>query len=362
MLPADVRRGGWERNGVRAPPLSDVPLLAAVLLAVVVAGLVAEGCSGEETGPGAAGAVEGPRRVRMVTTIAPLRNIVENVGGDRVAVVALVPEGTNAHTYEPPPSAAREITEADLIVVNGLNLELPTLELAEANAREDVEVLRLGDKAIPPADYVFDFSFPASAGNPNPHLWTAPHLVIRYGELVREALSRLDPEGAAYYGANTARYVAQLERLDTAFFAVALTIPEENRKLLTYHDSFPYFGPRYGFEIIGAVQPSDFSDPSPREVAALVEQIRAAGVPAIFGSAVFSSAVLETIAEEAGAVQVATLRDDDLPGEQGDADNTLVAMLVANMRTLATVLGGDASALDGLGVGNIWAPFAEFGG
>lgn len=287
-------------------------------------------------------------RVRVVVTIAPIRSIVESVGGERVRVTALVPEGTNSHTFEPPPSAVRAIAGADLIVVNGLNLEQPVIELAEANRREGVEIARLGEAAIDPDEYVYDFSYPREGGDPNPHLWTDPILAIAYAEIARDALGRADPEGAAAYAANAAAFAARMEELDAAIRAAAATVPPERRLLLTYHDSFPYFAPRYGFTVIGAVQPSDFSEPSPREVAALVRQIREAGVPAVFGSEVFPSETLETIAREAGAVQVATLRDDDLPGEPGDAENTYLGMMTANARAIVTALGGDASALDAL--------------
>ena len=164
-----------------------------------------------------------------------------------------------------------------------------------------------------PDDYVFDFSFPEEGGDPNPHLWTDPVLAGAYALHVRDALARLDPDAAAYYAANADAFAARLEALDAAIREAVATLPQSRRVLLTYHDSFPYFAPRYGFTIIGAIQPSDFSEPSPREVADLIEQIRAARVPAVFGSEVFPSEVLETIAEEAGAVQVGTLRDDDLP-------------------------------------------------
>ncbi len=300
--------------------------------------------------------------MRVVTTVSPLRNIVENVGGDRVTVIGLVPEGTNSHTFEPAPSAVQQLVEADLVVINGLNLELPALELAEANARPDVEIVQLGREAINPNEYVFDFSFPQDQGNPNPHLWTAPNLAIRYAEIVRDALSRLDAEGAPYYAENFERFRDRVNEMDALFAEAIQTIPAQNRKLLTYHDSFPFFAARYGLEIIGAIQPSDFSDPSPREVAGLIEQLRDAAVPAIFGSEVFSSEVLEIIAREAGAVQVNTLRDDDLPGDPGDANNTYVAMMVQNVQTIVTSLGGDASALDGFAVNDTWIPFNEFRG
>ena len=203
---------------------------------------------------------------------------------------------------------------------------------------------------------MFDFSFPEEDGNPNPHLWTAPHLAVEYAEIVLGELSKVDPGGANYYSDNAGRFIARLWELDEAIAEATATIPLAHRKLITYHDSFPYFAPRYGLEIIGAIQPSDFSEPAPREVANLIGQIRDAGVPAIFGSEVFPSEVLETIAEEAGAVQVSTLSDDDLPGTPGDPGNTLVGMMVENVRTMVTVLGGDASALDGFDTSSTWQP------
>ena len=334
-------------------------LLASLLVGVLLAACGGGGASEGEEAVGSAGGGEGEGRVAVVTTVAPLRSIIENVAGDRARVTALVPEGANSHTFEPPPSAAELLAEADLIVLNGLQLELPTLELARANADEE-RLLLLGDRTIRSDEYVFDFSFPESDGNPNPHLWTSPALSVRYADLVREGLSDADPAGALYYADNFERFRAQLEALDVMIAKTTATIPVGNRKLLTYHDSFPFFGPRYGLEIIGAIQPSDFSEPSPREVASLVEQIREAGVPAIFGSEVFPSEVLDVIAAEVGAVQVSTLRDDDLPGEPGDAENTLVAMLVENVRTMTLALGGDASALEGFAVGDTWRGFAQF--
>lgn len=318
----------------------------ALLLTVLVAALFGAACGEDADSDG----------LLVVTTVAPLRSIVEEVGGDRINVVALVPEGANSHTFDPPPAAVGQIERADLIIINGLNLELPTLELAEANASDDTPIVLLGNLAVSPDEYVFDFSFPEEDGNPNPHLWTAPHLAVEYAEIVRGELSRIDPDGADYYEMNAERLIARLWDLDEAIAEAAATIPQAHRKLITYHDSFPYFAPRYGLEIIGAIQPSDFSEPSPREVAGLIEQIREAGVPAIFGSEVFPSEVLATIAQEAGAVQVSTLSDDDLPGAPGDPGNTLVGMMVENVRTMVSVLGGDASALDGFETGKTWRP------
>ncbi len=332
--------------------------LAAPLLLLL--GALIAACGGGDAGPEGDG--DTASTIRVVTTVSPIRNIIENVGGDRVNVTAIVPEGTNSHTFEPAPSVAKDIALADLIVANGLNLELPALELAEANRRDGVEILLLGESTVSPDEYVYDFSFPREGGDPNPHLWTDPILAGEYAVHVRDALTRLDPDNAGYYAANTDAFAARLQQLDAAVRAAVATVPEGQRVLLTYHDSFPYFAPRYGFTIIGAIQPSDFSEPSPREVAELIEQIRAAGTPAVFGSEVFPSEVLDTIANEAGAVQVATLRDDDLPGEPGDPNNTYLAMMVENVRAIVTSLGGDASALDGFDVSYSWIPYEEYAG
>ena len=306
------------------------------------------------------GAASEDGTVNVVTTVSPIRNIIENVGGDRVTVRALVPEGTNSHTFEPPPSAARDIAEADLIILNGLRLELPALELAESSKRGSAEIVLLGELTVSEDEYVFDFSFPEEGGDPNPHLWTDPIIAAVYADHVRDALSRADPEFAAYYAANAVAFRVRIESLDAPIAEAVSTVPEEARRLLTYHDSFPYSGARYGLTIIGAIQPSNFSEPSPREVADLIEQIRELGVSAIFGSEVFHSEVLETIADEAGAVQVDTLRDDDLPGERGDPENTYVAMMVEDVRAIVRGLGGDAAALDGFDTTDSWQPFDDF--
>ena len=107
-------------------------------------------------------------------------------------------------------------------------------------------------------------------------------------------------------------------------------------------------------EVIGALQPSDFSQPSAREVAGLINQVRDSGVPAIFGSAVFPSDVMEQIAKESGADFVDQLRDDDLPGAPGDPLHSYLGMMLTNARVIVTALGGDASALDGFDAGPVF--------
>jgi ABC-type Zn uptake system ZnuABC Zn-binding protein ZnuA len=292
--------------------------------------------------------VDGNGKLNVVTTVAPISSIVRNIGGTRIDLYGIVPDGTNSHTFEPAPSDARILSQADLVFVNGLALELPTLALAEANLREGAEIVLLGDKTLSEDEWVFDFSFPEEDGRPNPHLWTNPPYAKRYAEIVAETLSRGDPDNAAYYQENLTLYSAALDALDAAIAEAVATVPEENRKLLTYHDSWAYFAPRYGFVVIGAAQPSDFSEPSPREVARLIDQIRAEGVPAVFGSEVFASSVLEQIAQEAGASYIDRLRDDAPPGDPNAPEHTYLGMMIRNMESMLPALGGDASAVSAL--------------
>jgi ABC-type Zn uptake system ZnuABC Zn-binding protein ZnuA len=287
-------------------------------------------------------------KVNVATTVAPISSIARNIGGDRIDLRGIVPDGTNSHTFEPAPSDATTLAAADIIFVNGLDLELPTMELAAANLRDGAEIVALGEQTITEDEYVFDFSFPREDGHPNPHLWTSPVHAKRYAEIIAETLSARDPENADYYAENLTTYSAALDALDAAIMEAAATVPEQNRKLLTYHDSWAYFAPRYGFTVIGAAQPSDFSEPSPQEVASLIDQIRAEGVPAVFGSEVFSSSVLEQIAQEAGATYVDQLRDDEPPGEPNAPEHTYIGMMIRNMDLMIPALGGDASAVTAL--------------
>jgi ABC-type Zn uptake system ZnuABC Zn-binding protein ZnuA len=314
-------------------------------VAVVALALTACGDAGS--------AVVDDGRAVVVTTVAPITNIAQNIACDRAQVIGIVPEGVNSHTFEPKPSDATTMTSADLVLVNGLNLELPTLELAERNISEDASIVLLGDRTIEPDEWIFDFSFPEADGDPNPHLWTNPLFGIRFAEIILDELATLDPEGADQYRANAEALIDQMKALDVAVREATATVDRDRRKLLTYHDSFPYFAREYDWDVIGAIQPSDFSEPSPSEVAALIDQIRDQQVPAIFGSEVFPSPVLEQIAEETGAVYVDDLRDDDLPGEVGSDEHSYMGLMVFDFVTMIETLGGDATALESVPTANI---------
>ncbi len=258
------------------------------------------------------------QKIKIVTTVAPITSIVENVAGDRADIAGIIPEGVNSHTFEPAPSDSKLLSDADLAIFNGLDLETPTVKLAQANLKQGAPIYSLGDKTITEAEYIYDFSFPRAQGHPNPHLWLNPEYAMRYADLVRDEMVRVDPKNKSSYETNSAQFRKKLEALDQAIKDAIQTIPTGQRRLLTYHDSWPYFARRYGFQVIGAVQPSDFADPSP---------------------------VLEQIAREAKSRYIDKLRDDELPGKPGDPQHSYIGMMVENITIMFEALGGSADAL-----------------
>ena len=285
-------------------------------------------------------------RLQVVTTVAPITSIVANIAGAEADVHGVIPEGTNSHTYEPKPSVAKLMSTADLVFVNGLKLEDPTRNIATSNLHNGAQVVELGTSTITPAEYIYDFSFPRDGGKPNPHLWTNPPMAKCYAAIASSAMQQADPGNATYYATNYALYAARVDALDTMMQQATATVPAAHRKLLTYHDAYAYFAVHYGYQVIGAIQVSDFEEPTPKEVAGLIDQIRSENVPAIFGSEVFPSSVLEQIASESGTRYVDSLRDDDLPGDPGDANHSYLGLMKFDFVTMVKDLGGDASTLD----------------
>jgi ABC-type Zn uptake system ZnuABC Zn-binding protein ZnuA len=282
---------------------------------------------------------------QVVTTVAPLTSIVASVVGDRADVHGLVPEGTNSHTFDPPPSAGRALSEADVIFLNGLQLEEPTKKLAENTKRSDTEIVELGPAVLPERDYIYDFSFPKEEGKPNPHLWTDPTYAVKYADTVRDAMSKLDPGNAATYRRNTEAFTRKANGLADALRADQRSIPEGRRELLTYHDAYAYFARTFGWKVVGAIQPKNFEDPTAQEVAGLIEQVKQDNVKAIFGSEVFPSKVLEQIGAATGVRYVDVLRDDDLPGAPGEPGHSWLGLMRFDYLTIVESLGGTAPAL-----------------
>ena len=332
--------------------MRTVPSLIA---GVGVLALVAGACGGDpatgavvlDEAPGCAeGEIVEGRSLRIATTVAPVTDIVDTLAaGSGASVTGIVPEGVDSHTFEPSPSDAAVLEQADVVLLNGLGLELPTRRLAAANVSQGAEICELGTTVLPESEYLFDASFPEEAGWPNPHLWTSTRWTSEYAELIASVLSTRDPANADVYAANLDAFLGRLDELELAIATALATVPEPNRLLLTYHDAYAYFADDVGWTVVGAVQPSSFGEPSPRDVARLIDQLEGLDVRAIFGSEVFPSPVLEQVAAETGARYVDDMRDDDLPGEPGDPDHSWFGLMRFNVSTMVEGLGGEASAL-----------------
>lgn len=339
--------------------------LALALLLVVVTAACGDDGSAPGVGGSASSAPTTPaegtpadHRVAVVATVAPLADLVAQVLGERGTVAPLVPAGTDSHTYEPRPDDVTALADADVYVGNGLGLNDGALDLAERTVDAGVPVVRLAEEALDaealaPSDHTHD----GGAGHPhshdeadtNPHTWMRVDFAAAKVEVIADVLADVDPAGQEAYRANAEAYRAELEALDRAIAEAAATVPADQRTIVTFHDAYRYFGEAYGFEVVGAVQPSDFSEPSAAEVAALIDQVDAHAVPAVFGSAVFPETVTEQVAAETGATYVDGLSDDVLPGEPGDPAHSYVGLMAHNARVIVEALGGDPAALPGPG-------------
>ena len=319
-----------------------------------------ENSAGENIGCSLGDVVQ-DRPLIVASTVAPITSIIANIaGGTTTQITGVVPEGTNSHTFEPKPSDAAILESADVIFINGLVLEEPTKNLALANLQESANICELGSEILPESEYIYDFSFPKEGGKPNPHLWTNPPMAKQYAQIVRDVLVRRDPINATFYEQNFMAFAAKVDLLDRAMKVATETIPVGQRKLLTYHDAYAYFATHYGFEVVGAIQPSSFDEPTPKDIAELISQVKSQKVRAIFGSEVFPSTVLEQIGVETGVRYVDVLRDDDLIGEPGDAEHSWLGLMRFNFVTMVEALGGDASALNVLDVQDVVKDSAKY--
>ncbi len=284
-------------------------MLAAALFAI----LIAPGCDG------GGGETQGAR-LHAVTSLEVFADFVRQVGGDRVDVSALLPSGADPHTYELTPGRVADIAEADVAFVNGLGLE--------GNVRKAI-----GENAGGP---VIELSQGLPTIEDNPHLWLDVRQAAGYVESIRDALIDRDPAGRAAYEANAAAYLEKLGALDREMEAAVQSIPPERRKLVTFHDAFPYLAMRYGLEVVAVVAPSPGQEPSAQDVAELTQTLRDVGVPAVFKEPQFNADVLEAAAADAD-VRVFDLLSD----AYSDGVRSYLELMRFNLQQLKEGLGGD---------------------
>jgi ABC-type Zn uptake system ZnuABC Zn-binding protein ZnuA len=258
---------------------------------------------------------QGPRVVASTTVFA---DMVKQVGGDRLGSVrSIVPAGVDVEDYEPTPDDLVAVSQANLLVMNGLALDRWVPKLVQS-ANPTIGTLVLSDGL--PVLGVGSSDDQDLAQNGNPHFWLDPQYAKVYIRKIHDQLVSIDPDGSAVYDANTTAYLAQLDELDSWIQQQVATVPSDNRKLVTFHEAYAYFAARYGFQVVGVITPSPGQDPSAGELAQLVDTVKAAHVKAVFSEAQFSPKLTQTLAQEAGIQQVVTdLYNDSLGDPPADS-------------------------------------------
>lgn len=279
--------------------LGQHPLRFALIGLSLVATFLAACGNGPSGAPGSG-------RLDVVASTTVFADMVAKVGGSDVAVSSLVPKNGDVHTYSPTPSDARALATARIVFMNGLGLDDWLSKTVEA-AGASPTVVRLGEN-LPGAQYL--------AGDPgepaNPHLWLDVTYAKAYASRIEAALVAADPTHAADYHANATTYQASLDSLDASVRAQIGSIPESNRRFVSFHDAFPYYARRYGLTIVGVAVEAPGQDPSAGYTGQLIQAIRAARVKAIFSEAQFPPKLVDQLAIETGATVVANLYDDSI--------------------------------------------------
>ena len=293
-----------------------------VILTVLALSLTA--CGGKPASPsGTAGSV-------VLTSTTFLADITRNVAGKRVEVESLLPVGADPHSYQPTPQDVTKIVQSKLLIINGAEYE-HFLEPLLENAGGEREVIVASAGLSPEKD-------PQSEHGVDPHLWLDPNNVLVYVENIREALTHFDPDGAALYKSNADAYVAQLKDLDIWISEQVSQIPPEKRLLVTNHEALGYFADRYGFTVIGAILPGVSSDASASagQMSALIDQIKASGVPALFLDEVENPTLAQQISNETGVKVVDDLHLESLT--DGPPAATYIDMMKHNVTRIVEAL------------------------
>lgn len=294
--------------------LSRVILVASILFA----SLLAQGSSRAD------------ERLRVVASFTILADFIRNVGGNRVDVVALVGPNADAHVYTPSPADAKTIAAAKLVVVNGLGFEgwLPRLVKSSGGT---ARIVVATDGIVPLKEP------PGGHHSVDPHAWQSVPNAKVYVENIRRILAEVDPASAESYRANAARYVAQIDALDRDVRAMVAKIPEARRKVISTHGAFGYFAAAYGVAFVAPQGVSTDSEPSARDLASIIAQIRKEKIPAIFLENISDPRLIRRVAAETGTKIGGTLYSDSLTDEKGEAP-TYIDMVRHNIKTLQDAL------------------------
>jgi zinc/manganese transport system substrate-binding protein len=276
-------------------------------------------------------------RVEVVASFSILGDFARAVGGARTDVTTLVGTNGDVHVFTPTPADARKVAAAKLVIVNGLGLEGWLSRLVQASGGHAAIVV--ATTGVPSRGSAAGEMSGArhSEGSADPHAWQSVANAKIYVANIRDALITADPAGEAAYRANAAAYLMKLDALDREVREAVARIPPERRKVISTHNAFSYFEAAYGIAFIAPQGVSTDSEPSARDIAATVTQIRTAKIPAIFLENLSDPRLIRQIAAEAGARVGGTLYSDSLSDEKGDAP-TYIDMVRHNIKALTSAL------------------------
>src|SRR5947209_7357410 len=265
-------------------------------------------------------------RLNVIASFSILGDFVRNVGGDRVNVTTLVGADSDVHVYTPAPGDAKRIADAKLVIVNGLGLEgwLPRLVQSSGakaqvvTATAGIAPLKLGSAA-------------------DPHAWQSVPNARIYVSDIANALAAADPDASDFFRTQAKAYLEKLEALDREVRDAVAKIPPERRKVISTHNAFGYFAAEYGIAFIAPLGVSTETEPSARDIAGIIGQIRAQKIPAVFLENISDDRLIRRIAAETGAKVGGTLISDGLTGENGPAP-TYIDMVRHNIKALTSAL------------------------
>ena len=274
----------------------------------------------------------------VVASFSILGDVTQQIGGERVAVQTLVGADQDAHVYQLNSGDIRKIRAAKLVLVNGLGFEKAELARAVQQSKVPMAVASQGIKPMAAAD---DHGHSHGGhnhdhGTEDPHVWNDPVLMQTYAQNVANALIKADPAGKSHYQQRLKNYQTELGQLNTWAAQSFNAIPAAQRKVLTGHDAFGYLGKRYNIQFIAPQGVSTEAEPSARQVAAIIRQIKQQGIKAVFSENIKDSRMVDRIAKETGVKVQGKLYSDALSTKA--PANTYVGMFRHNVTALSNAM------------------------
>jgi ABC-type Zn uptake system ZnuABC Zn-binding protein ZnuA len=272
----------------------------------------------------------------VVTSNTVLADFAANIGGQTVQVRALVPAGTDPHTFQPTPDSMKILSQARVVFFNGAGLEEWWDKTIRSVKKPDVSVIELAKGLATIKMPGHSHGGHSHAGGQDPHAWLDPNLVKAYVDKIRDALTRVDAANGARYAERARAYQAKLGELDGWIRVEVERIPAARRKIVTFHNAFQYFANRYGLAVKGFVVASPGKEPSAKTLAALTSRIKDERIPAVFAEADFNPKMLEVLAKDAGVKVVTNLYDGSL--SSGPPADTYINMMRHNVTQIVNAL------------------------